>query len=306
MTKISIVIPVYNSQECLFELNRQIQDALVELSYQLIFVNDCSTDESWNKIVEICESNKNAVGISLRKNAGQNNALMAGLRLAKGEYVVIMDDDLQHAPKDILALYNECKRGYDVCYAYFITKKQKWWKNIGSYLNGKVSEKLLNKPKDIYLSPFKVMKKEIVTEVLAYTGPYPYLDALILSITNNVVQFSVEHHERYTGKGNFDFFRSVFVFTKHVTGYSVYPLRLALYLGVISALFSFILGGYFLVEYLLNEHRVEGWISIVLLLLFFGGSILISIGIVGEYVGRVFLTINKKPQYTIEKTTRVD
>ena len=122
--KLSIVIPVYNSQDCLVELNSQIEHSLLGYAYELIFVNDKSSDKSWEKITEICQRNKNGIGISLRKNSGQDNAIMAGLQISKGEFVVIMDDDLQHAPSDILKLYNECIKGYDVCYGLFKNKKQ--------------------------------------------------------------------------------------------------------------------------------------------------------------------------------------
>jgi glycosyltransferase involved in cell wall biosynthesis len=302
--KLSIVVPVYNSEECLLELNNRVEQALSGFaSYELILVNDRSADNSWKKIIEVCEKNKNAMGITLRKNSGQDNAIMAGLKFTKGEYIIIMDDDLQHSPDDILKLYNECIKGYDICYALFSGKKQKNWKNLGSWLNGKLSEKLISKPKEIYLSPFKIFRKEIAEEIIQYTGPYPYIDALLLTVTHNISQIPAEHHARHKGKSNFNLFRSVSVFLKHATGYSVYPLRLAIYLGFISSLFAFIFGVYFLIDYFMHGTKVEGWISTILLILLFGGTILISLGIIGEYVGRIFLTINKKPQYTIEKVT---
>jgi undecaprenyl-phosphate 4-deoxy-4-formamido-L-arabinose transferase len=302
--KISIVIPVYNSEECLLELNKQLTNAFLSFpSYELILVNDRSADNSWGKIIEICECNKNAVGISLRKNSGQDNAIMAGLKIAKGEYIVIMDDDLQHSPNDILKLYNECVKGYDLCYGLFNKKKQKLWKNMGSWLNGKLSEKLLSKPKEIYLSPFKIFRNEIAQEIIQYSGPYPYIDALLLTITHNISQIELEHHNRYKGNSNFNLLKSISVFIKHATGYSIYPLRLAIYLGFLSAFSSFVFAIYFLIDYFMHENKVEGWISTILLILFFSGVILISLGIIGEYVGRIFLTINKKPQYTIEKMT---
>lgn len=302
--ELSIVIPVYNSEECLIELNKQVEETMADfLSYELILVNDRSPDRSWEKIIEVCDKNKNAIGIALRKNSGQDNAIMAGLNLAKGNHIVIMDDDLQHSPKDILKLYYECLKGYDICYGLFPSKKQKLWKNMGSWLNGKLSEKLISKPKGIYLSPFKIFRKEIAREMIEYTGPYPYIDALLLSITHNITQITVDHHARYRGSGNFSLFRSISVFLKHATGYSVYPLRMAVYSGFISSMFAFIFGAYFLIDYLIHGTKVEGWISTILLILLFQGAILISLGIIGEYIGRIFLTINKKPQYTIEKVT---
>jgi len=300
--KISIVVPVYNSEECVVALCEEVDKAFADFKeYELILVNDKSWDNSWARITEMCNKNPKVIGISLRKNFGQDSALLAGLRIAKGDYVVIMDDDLQHSPSDIFKLYTECVKGYDVCFALFDDKMQKAWKNMGSWLNGKLSEKLLNKPKEIYLSPFKMIKKEVVQEIIKYPGSYPYIDATLLTVTSNLTQVHVEHHKRYKGRSNYSFMRSMIVLINHATNYSVYPLRLVTMFGVGAAVFSFILGIIYLVQYIYGSHRVEGWITIIILLIFFGGLILLSLGLMGEYIGRVFMSVNNKPQYVIEK-----
>lgn len=300
--KISIVIPVYNSENCLLELNREIEKELLHFTdYELILVNDKSTDASWKKIEEICSINEKAIGINFRKNFGQDSALLAGLRQSTGAYVVIMDDDLQHAPSDIIHLYNKCKEGFDVCYAFFSRKNQKAWKNFGSWVNGKLSEKFLNKPKSIYLSPFKIMSRAITDEVKKFAGPFPYIDGTILTVTSNLTQIEVPHHPRFVGSGNYSFVRSLKVFVKHATNYSIYPLRMVSAVGFGSALISFILGIFYLVQYFMGDRGVEGWITIIILLIFFGGMILMSLGLIGEYVGRNFLSVNGHPQFVIEK-----
>jgi glycosyltransferase involved in cell wall biosynthesis len=300
--KISIVIPVYNSEECIPELHREVRKALDPFeSYELILVNDKSKDRSWEKIVEACGLNPRVKGISLRKNFGQDNAILAGMRLAKGDFVVVMDDDLQHSPSDILKLYEACSKGYDVCYAHFTEKKQKGWKNLGSWLNGKMSEKLLNKPPEIYLSPFKIIRKEVVDEITQFKSPYSYIDATLLTLTSNITQVEAQHHQRRHGAGNYDLLRSVFVFMNHLTSYSVYPLRLVTMSGFATAFIAFLMGAVYLIQYLYTDRRVEGWISLVLLLIFFGGLMLMSIGLIGEYVGRIFLSVNNRAQYSIEK-----
>ena len=300
--KISIVVPVYNSEDCVLELTKAVAQAFANFdSYELILVNDKSTDKSWDKVLEVCRDNKKVIGISLRKNFGQDAALMAGLRASKGEYVVIMDDDLQHSPSDIFKLYEECQKGYDVCFGLYTLKGQKGWKKLGSWFNGKLAEKLLDKPKEIYLSPFKIITREVVDEIAKSPAPYPYIDATILTITSNLTQVEVTHHERFKGKSNYSFLRSLLVFINHATNYSVYPLRLLTFVGFISAIFSFILGAFYLFQYVYDNHKVEGWITIVILLIFFGGLILMSIGLIGEYIGRMFMSVNKKPQYVIEK-----
>lgn len=304
--KISIVVPVYNSEDCLFALNTAFEKAMQAFEdYELILVNDKSTDGSWKIIKQICSLNKKAIGINLRKNFGQDSALLAGLRNCSGAWVVIMDDDLQHSPSDIVTLYTACKEGHDVCYARFTGKKQRIWKNLGSWLNGKLSEKLLNKPHDIYLSPFKIIKKEVVDEVVKFPGPFPYIDATILGITSNLTQVEIMHYPRFKGKGNYDFLRSALVFVKHATNYSIYPLRVVSVVGFCSALLSFLLGAFYVIQYFTSRNRVEGWITLVILLLFFGGMILMSLGLIGEYVGRSFLSINGKAQYIVEETVQI-
>ena len=300
--KISIVIPVYNSEDCLLQLNQELEQALAVFeSYEVILINDSSTDNSWDKIIQICSINRQVTGVNFRKNFGQDNAIIAGIRLAKGSYIVIMDDDLQHSPSDIGTLYNTCKEGYDICYALFQNKKQSVWKNVGSWVNGKLSEKLLEKPADIYLSPFKIITKDVADEVVKYQGPFPYIDATLLTITSNVVQVEVNHYPRYKGKGNYNFIRSALVFVKHATNYSVYPLQLVSIVGFCSAVLSFVLGLIYLFQYFTSDRRIEGWITLIILLIFFGGMILMSLGLIGEYIGRIFLSINNKPQYSIKQ-----
>jgi glycosyltransferase involved in cell wall biosynthesis len=301
--KISIVVPVYNSEDCVLEFNKALQEAFAGFdSYELILVDDKSKDKSWAMIEEVCRLNNKVTGISLRKNFGQDGALLAGLRMVRGEYVVIMDDDLQHSPADIFKLYEQCQKGYDVCYALFSDKKQSGWKNMGSRLNGLLSQKMLNKPKEIYLSPFKIIKREVVDEIIKFPGSYPYIDASILTITSNLTQIEVEHHERFKGKGNYNFLRSLLVFINHATNYSIFPLRIITITGFTTAIVSFILGIIYVLQYILGyTHKVEGWITIVILLIFFGGLILMSLGLIGEYIGRIFMSVNEKPQYAIDK-----
>lgn len=301
-TDISIVIPVYNSEKGLGELHRQIAGAVQHLNYELILVNDKSPDGSWEKIVDLSKIDSRVKGISLKKNSGQDNAIMAGLGFATGDYVVVMDDDLQHSPADIIKLLHACSAGtFDICYGLFSSKRQSLWKNIGSKLNEYVAELFLKKPKGLYLSPFKIIRGTLVKEIIQYKGPFPYLDGIVLSLTSNITQIELAHHKRQEGKGNYNLVRSVSVFLKHVTGYSLYPLRIATIVGVLAAAFSFLLGVFFLVDYLTNDSHVEGWITLVLLSVFFNGLILVCLGLIGEYIGRIYLTMTSKRQYVIDK-----
>lgn len=298
--ELSIVIPVYNSSSIIEELYKQIALA-VKLPYEIIFVNDCSKDDSWQKIVLLSKLYPAITGIHLRKNSGQDNAILAGLRISKGNYCVIMDDDLQHNPNDILQLYNECKKGFDVCYANFNSRKQSIIKNIGSKTNGKLAELLVSKPKGIYLSPFKIINKSTVAEIAQFAGPYPYIDGIILTITQNLCQINVEHQVRLNGKSNYTLSKSVSVFMKLFTGFSVLPLRLATIIGCMATGVGFILSLKYLYDYFIAKNYIEGWTTVVVLIIFFGGLILITLGIIGEYIGRMYLTLNNKPQYSISE-----
>jgi len=305
MIELSIVIPIFNSENAITELCKRIVDALPGVSYELILVNDGSADGSWKIVGEISRKGC-CTGINLRKNTGQDNAIMAGLSYAKGNFVVIMDDDLQHNPFDIPALLAKCKEGYDVCYANFHRKKQSWWKNIGSRLNGELAVLLLKKPRHIYLSPFQIIRKEVVEEILKYRGPYPYIQGLLLQITNNISQIYVEHHERFTGKSNFNMIRSISLFLSHLTSFSVMPLRISAVLGFLAAVLGFLLSLYYLISFFTVQNPVEGWTTLILTTLILGGLVLMSIGLIGEYLGRLCLCVFDKPQFCIKEIVKND
>lgn len=298
---ISVVIPVYNSEECVIELVTQIGNSLKGFDYEIIMVNDKSPDRSWEKICEASRLNKNLTGVNFRKNSGQDNAIMAGFSFASGDYVVVMDDDLQHSPQDIPFLYKEIIKGFDVCYAKFSDKKQSWWKNFGSWLNGKLAEKVIEKPSHIYLSPFKIISKDVVKEILGYQGIYPYVDGLIFKITTNITQISAEHKARFKGNSNYSLFRSIVVFMKLFTGFSVKPLRAASFTGFFSAFAGFAYGIYNIGVYFSGDTVVEGWTTITVLILFMGGIILLSLGLIGEYIGRLYLNSNFRSQYSVRE-----
>jgi len=305
MIEISIVVPVYNSAENLEELCYQVDDALKEIAYELILVNDRSPDNSWTVIEQLSVKYAQVNGVNLRRNCGQDNALMAGLSYARGNYAVIMDDDLQHSPYDILKLHEACKSsGSDVCYANFEKREQALWKNLGSWFNGKISEWMMHKPKHIYLSPYKIFTREIIDEIIKYTGPYPYVDGLILWVTDNIIQIDVEHYKRYKGSSNFNFTRSISVFLKNVTTFSITPLRVASIVGSICSVIGFIMIVYYLIDYFVHQNVVEGWTTLAVLQLFMGGLILLSLGLKGEYLGRTYMNVNNKPQFTIKNTTK--
>lgn len=300
---ISVVVPVYRSEACLDKLVDVITEAFQASGrrHEIILVNDGSPDRSWERIVDLCERYATVRGVNLRRNFGQDNALMAGLKLAGGGVVVIMDDDLQHDPRDAEQLVRKVEEGFDVCYARFPVKKQAWWKNLGSAFNDRMANFVLGKPREIYLSPYKAMAADVVRDLVAYDGPYPYVDGLLLRVTDNITQIDVAHHARYAGSGNFNLVKSVSTWLKLATSFSLAPLRAATVMGFTCAVFGLALALFFAVKQWIGGDAPLGWASTMVVLLVLGGVQLACLGLIGEYLGRVFLHLNRRPQYVVKE-----
>lgn len=300
---VSVVIPVYNSEECLDDLLKSLTSVAEGISpnYEIILVNDASRDGSWAKIVKLSKTYRKLKGINFKKNFGQDNALMAGLTHSRGRKVVIMDDDLQHNPADMPLLLKKVDEGFDVCYANFVSKKQTWFKNFGSWFNGKIANIVISKPDNIYLSPYKAISRDIVNEILKYDGPFPYVDGLIFSVTQNISQVTVSHHERLAGKGNYSLIKSIGVWSRLATNFSVAPLRISMLMGFLFAIFSFFVALIFSIQHFIYGKDPSGWASMIVTMLFLGGIQMVMVGIIGEYIGRLALYQNRKPQFVIDK-----
>ena len=302
LNSLSIVIPVYNSENCVEELLTQLEEVLVLFDYEIILVDDKSIDKSWTILTHNFKKKANISIIKLSKNFGQDSAIMCGLHNTKKDYIVIMDDDLQHDPKYIPKLYDEIKKTKkDVCFANFHTKNQTLIKNFGSWLNGRLANIVIKKPKNIYLSPFKILSKDLVKKILTYDGPYPYVDGLIFRYTRQTTQIDIKHNKRFSGKGNYSISKSISVWLRVLTNFSIIPLRIATSIGILSAFVGFTMGLYFIYLAIIGGITLKGWSSLIVSVLFIGGVQLIALGIIGEYVGRSFLYQNKEPQFIIEK-----
>ncbi|MFC3323684.1 glycosyltransferase family 2 protein [Mesorhizobium cantuariense] len=271
--------------------------------YELVLVNDCSPDESWSHIERYAKEFPWVRGISLRKNFGQHNATMAGLRYSRGRVIVVMDDDLQHPPSAILALAATIEKGFDVCYTRYNERKHAAWKKWGSRLNDIVAGWVLKKPRDLYLSSFKAMSRGAVDAVLAYDGPYAYVDGLIFNVTNSVTSVDIDHQERFSGAGNYNLKRSVSLWLKMATGSSVYPLRIATVFGFAMAAVSLIFLALIIIQRLTHPEMQPGWASVIATILLIGGLQMVFLGILGEYLGRVYIRLNNTPQYVVRETT---
>lgn len=305
--KLSIVIPVYRSQNILPELVNEIKQSTDNLKlqdqFELILVSDASPDGSWQVISDLHKQFGFIKGILLRKNFGQHSATMAGLNYSSGEIVVVMDDDLQHPPSEIGNLMRAINEGADVCYTHYKGRQHAWWKILGSRFSNFIVTLLMNKPIGLYLSSFKAIRREVVLEVIKYDGPYAYLDGLILSVTRSIKSIDIAHQQRHEGKGNYNLKRSISLWLRMATSFSVVPLRMATMLGFSMTILSIIVIGIVLVQKFLYPAVAAGWTSLIAAVLFVGGIQTFCVGMLGEYLGRAYLKINGKPQFVVRETT---
>ncbi|NOU00775.1 MAG: glycosyltransferase family 2 protein [Gallionella sp.] len=304
---LSIVIPVYKSTQILPHLVQGIHEAMLkdglEHRFELLLVNDASPDDSWQTILSLAATYSFIKGISLRRNFGQHNTIMAGLHEVGGDYVILMDDDLQHPPESIGDMVCALAEGYDVCYTHYLNRQHALWKQWGSRFNDWMACRLLGKPKGLYLSSFKGLRKEVIDEVIRYDGPYAYLDGLILDVTRSITSIDIVHQQRYTGEGNYNLRRSLSLWLKMATSFSVLPLRLATYAGFLLAGVSLIMILIVIAQKLMHPELPAGWASLIATILFIGGVQTLCIGVMGEYLGRTYLKLNRKPQFSIAKKT---
>lgn len=305
--KLSVVVPVYGSAVILPTLVERFvvamrAEGLLERC-ELVLVNDASPDDSWSVIRDLAQRHPFVRGVNLRLNAGQHNATMAGLNQVRGCYVAVMDDDLQHPPEALGDLVRALDAGYDVCYTRYVNRQHAWWKRMGSRFNDRVATMLLGKPKGLYLSSFKAMRREIVDEVVKYDGPYAYLDGLILDATRSITTIEIAHESRLAGESHYSLRRLVSLWLKMATSFSVLPLRIATYVGFGIAAISIVMACFVAVMKFLHPEFPPGWASLIATVLFIGGVQTLSIGIVGEYLGRTYLKLNGKRQFVIAHKT---
>jgi len=300
---VSIVIPVYNSENTIGKLVDLIVENLNNFRLEIILVNDDSKDNSEEVCIKIFNKYGSIVKFySLAKNVGEHNAVMAGLNHATGDYIVIMDDDFQNPISEVIKLISYAEQNnYDVVYTYYKKKKHSFFRNFGSRFNDRIANIMLKKPKDLYLSSFKILNKFIVNEIIKYDLPFPYIDGLILRTTSNIGKIKVEHSERKSGKSGYTTFKLISLWLNMFTNFSILPLRLSIIIGFVFAAFGFLLGAFTIIEKIINPDLPVGYSALIVVVSVFAGIQLMAIGMVGEYLGRVFLSQNKSPQYSIRK-----
>lgn len=308
MKSISFVIPCYRSAVTLpivIDELTNVMQKMKDYQYEIICVNDASPDNTFEVIKELCKKNDNMVGIDLAKNFGQHSAIMAGLNCAWGDIIISLDDDGQMPLESIPELILKIEQGADVVFGRYVNKRHSKFRNLGSLVNDKMCCILLEKPKELYVSSFWAMKKFVAEEMIKYEGAYPYLLGLILRVTRNIDNVDVIHRERAAGQTGYSLIKLFSLWMNGFTAFSVKPLRLATICGCLSSVIGFIYGVIMIIRKILNPNILLGYSSLLVVNLFLGGMIMFMLGIVGEYIGRMYICINNSPQYVIRRVVGV-
>jgi undecaprenyl-phosphate 4-deoxy-4-formamido-L-arabinose transferase len=304
MKKVSFVIPCYRSEKTLEHVVKEISDKMQELTqynYEIILVNDCSPDGTLAVIRRLCESRENIKAVSFARNFGQHAALMAGLRQSEGDYVVCLDDDGQTPADEVDKLLDKLEEGFDAVYAKYEHKKHSAFRNLGSRVNELMTRVMLEKPKDLYVSSYFAVRRFVVEDMVRYENSYPYVIGLVLRATKNITNVIVGHREREEGSSGYTLKKLLGLWFNGFTAFSVKPLRIATALGGFSAFAGFVYGVYTIIKRLVNPDVPMGFSSLMAALVFFGGMIMIMLGLIGEYIGRIYISMNNSPQYVIRE-----
>lgn len=302
--KVSFVIPCYRSEKTLSGVVEEIRAAMLDLSkyaYDIILINDCSPDQTFRTIKELCEKYDNITGINLAKNFGQHAALMAGLRKSDGDIVVCLDDDGQTPAAEVGKLLEQIEAGSDVVYASYGNKKHSAFRNFGSWVNDVMTRIMLGKPKDLHITSYFAAKRFVVNSMLQYEKSYPYVIGLVLRATKNITNVPVTHRSREVGTSGYTMKKLFGLWFNGFTAFSIIPLRIASVIGTICASIGFIYGLYTVIKKMVNPNVPLGFSSTMAAIVFFGGMIMIMLGLIGEYVGRIYISINNSPQYVIRE-----
>jgi undecaprenyl-phosphate 4-deoxy-4-formamido-L-arabinose transferase len=302
---LTIVVPLYNSMETIERLVAELTRLTVPGGHELILVNDGSRDSTC-EVAErlIAQTDFPVTLVKLARNFGEHNAVMAGFHEAKGDYVINLDDDLQNPPSEVLKLLDFARANkFEVVYSYYEEKQHASWRNWGSWLTNRVADLLLDKPKGLYLSSFRCVTAFVVKEICKYDGPFVYVDGLILQVTQNIGRLQVAHAGRESGRSGYTLGKLIKLWLSMFVNFSTMPLHMATMLGFALAGIGFLYTVSVFVEHYVFG-TPAGWGSLMAALLVFCGAQLILLGLVGEYLGRLYLTANKKPQFVVKQIVR--
>ncbi len=304
MSKVSFVIPCYRSARTIGGVVAEIQDTMAsmpEYVYDIFLVNDCSPDNTFEVIRALCEKHGNITGISLARNFGQHAALMAGLRRSDGDIVVCLDDDGQTPADEVGKLLAGIESGRDVVYASYESKHHSAFRNFGTWMNDIMTRMMLGKPKELHLTSYFAAKRFVVDSMLQYENSYPYIIGLVLRATRNISNVPVTHRSREVGTSGYTMKKLLGLWFNGFTAFSILPLRIATITGVIFAGAGFIYGIYTIIKKFVNPQVPLGFSSLMAAVVFIGGMLMIMLGLIGEYIGRIYISINNSPQYVVKE-----
>ena len=305
--ELSLVIPVYNGSRTIGPLVEHITKIFGSTSYEVVLVNDGSRDESEKACVELAKKfPQNVTFVHLSRNFGEHSAVLAGFTQARGRYIAVLDDDGQNPPEEVVRMLDELKRkNYDVVYGHYIEKKHSWFRNLGSRFNDRIATLMLHKPKELYLSSFKVMNRFLIDEIIKYRGPYPYADGLIYRVTRNIGQIPVEHRVSLGGSSRYTLRRLVRLWLNMFLNFSIKPLRLSIYVGLFTSCLSVVALVAIVIDRLWITPNVTLGVPTVLgTIVLLAGIQLMILGLIGEYLGRLYLDQTGTPQFVVRYTMR--
>ena len=309
MSLVSFVIPCYRSENTIsgvVEEIRRTMPTLPQYEYEIVLVNDCSPDNTFAVISELARNDSRITAVDLARNFGQHAALMSGFHHAAGDIVVCLDDDGQTPADEVGKLLEKIEEGYDVVYASYEHKQHSPFRNWGSRVNAKMTEIMLGKPKELSIPSYLAARRFIVDEMLNYKHCFPYVDGLILRSTRRICNVPVHHRARSEGESGYTVGKLLSLWMNGFTSFSVKPLRIATYLGGFTAFAGFVYAIIIIIKHFIDSTVPEGWSSTMALQLVLGGVILIVLGLIGEYIGRIYLCINASPQFVERETVRAE
>lgn len=308
MRKLSFVIPCYRSADSISQVVHEIIKTVEtdeRFDYEIICINDCSPDNTYQVLKQLSQENLKIKVIDLSRNFGQHSALMAGFNHVTGDIIVCLDDDGQNPPGEMFKLIDKLDEGYDLVSAKYSKKKHSLFRKIGTKISFAMSSYLVGKPKDIDLNSYYVFKRYVLDEVIKYDNPYPFVHGLILRVTRNMANVEIDHKERQSGSSGYNLKKLFGLWMNGFTAFSEKPLRIASVIGCICAGLGFLYGLIIIVRKLLNPEILVGYSSMMAVILFLCGMIMLFLGLLGEYIGRIYISINNAPQYAIRETINI-
>lgn len=308
MKKISFVIPCYRSERTIETVVKEIRETVSaraqDFDYEVVLVNDCSPDNVWQVIQKMAAADPKVKGICLAKNFGQHSALMAGYSQATGDYIVSLDDDGQTPASETFKLVDKLEEGYDVVYGYYQHAAQHLFRRLGSWVNKKMAENIIGQPRSLKTTSFFIMRDFIAKEIVNYKHPFAYISGLVFRATKNLGNVQVNHRRRLEGRSGYTLAGLIGLWINGFTAFSVKPLRAATYIGLFCAIAGFAAGIFVVYQKLTHPEVPVGYSSILASIMFIGGMIMLLLGLIGEYVGRIYICMNQSPQYVIREITK--